>query len=98
MSDGQFIKFYDEFSRLLAGGDEVGLRQFLVDNFRDFPEEIQTHIVLSFFEEGLNKTAEDNALVGEFRKDTRDLFTGMEQLKRMLEDKKRLLELQEKIQ
>lgn len=92
-----FGELYNEFTDFVAKGDEAGARKFLVSRFRDFPDSVQAEITLAFFEEGLERAAGEKNLEGEFRKDATTLMLRMERLRRTLEDKKKLLELEGKM-
>jgi hypothetical protein len=86
-----------EFSEVVARGNEEDARKFLVDNLKKFPEDVQEKIVGAFFEEALSKKAEGLHTVADFQKEGLDAINDLEQGKRQLQDKQKLLDLKESI-
>ena len=88
---------HSELLDILKKGDEQEARKFLTDHFAEFPEDLQGEIATGFFEEGLGRVATEKKLLGEFQDNTSQFMAHMDRLARILEDKKKLLELEEKI-
>lgn len=88
---------YNQFLDLLKRGTEQEARRFLIDHFSDFPKDVQGEITAAFFQEGLDRLATEKKLIGEFQDETIQFMHAMDRLKRIVEDKKKLLELEEKI-
>ena len=59
------LDIYNQFVEVLNEGDEGKARQFLVDKFAEFPEEVQGEILTGFFEEALDRTSADENLVAQ---------------------------------
>ncbi len=86
-----------EFSEVVALGDEDAARKFLADNLKKFPQDVQDKIISAFFEEALSKKAADLHAVLDFQKEGIAAISDLEQGKRKLEDKQKLLDLKEGI-
>lgn len=97
MVTANFIKLYDEFRELTEKGDETNARQFLIDHFAEFPEDVQGDIVVAFFEEAITDTSKETEALDKIREDTLEEVKAMEKLKRVLEDRLKVLELESKI-
>ncbi len=90
-------QLYTEFVRILTEGREEDARKFLTGHFAEFPQEIQGGILRGFLAEGLERGLETQETIGAFREDAAAILQRMEQLTRKLEDKKRVAELEEKM-
>ena len=97
MITSDFTKLYNAFQELAEKGEETQARQFLVDHFAEFPEEAQGDIVVAFFEEAISNTAKETEAIDKIRTDTLQEVKAMEKLKRVLEDRLKVLELESKI-
>ncbi len=86
-----------EFSEVVARGNEEDARKFLVDNLKQFPQEVQGKIIGAFFEEALSKKADGLHAVADFQKEGLAAVSNLEQGKRQLDDKQKLLDLKESI-
>jgi len=86
-----------EFSEVVARGNEEDARRFLVDNLKKFPQDVQDKIITAFFEEALSKKANGLRAVADFQKEGLKAVNDLEQGKRKLEDKQKLLDLKESI-
>lgn len=93
--DQQLIR---EALKFIDARDEEGLRKFLVDNLRQFSEDIQRDIIGFFFEEAVNDTYQTLNAQNAFYKDVLDTYKGLLELKRMLEDRIKELELKGEIE
>ena len=81
----------------MENGTEAGARQFLTSHFSEFPEDMQGEILRGFLMEGVEQALHSDAVISEAREDASDLLMRMDRLRRMLEDKKKLLELEDKM-
>jgi hypothetical protein len=97
MVEKTFQELYQEFQKIASSGSEEQARQFLIDNLPQFPEEVRKQIVFAFFEEGLEKAAEGESLINNFQKRGLEAVKTLEELKRILEDKKGELELKQSL-
>ncbi len=86
-----------EFSEVVARGNEEDARKFLVDNLKKFPQDVQDKIIGAFFEEALSRKASGLNAVADFQKDGLSAVNNLEQGKRQLEDKQKLLDLKKSI-
>jgi hypothetical protein len=86
-----------EFSEVVARGDEKAAREFLVNNLKQFPQDVRDKITFAFFEEALSKKAAGLHAVADFQKEGLKAVNDLEQGKRQLEDKQKLLDLKESI-
>ena len=87
----------EEFSEVIARGNEDAARKFLVDNLKKFPQDVQDKIIGAFFEEALSKRTDGLHAVADFQKEGLEAVNDLEQGKRQLEDKQKLLDLKEGI-
>jgi pheromone shutdown protein TraB len=89
-----FLELYEKFLKALETDDEDKIKDFLVENFDKFPEDVQIEIVGTFFEEAVDRTynfiKKEEELVG--------IKNDIERLKRILEDKKRELEIKKELE
>ena len=90
-------ELYTKLIDMIGAGQAREVRRFLVDHLSEFPEDVQGQIALGFFDEGLGRVVAEKKLLAEFQEDTAQFMTHMDRLRRMLEDKKKLLELENKV-
>jgi hypothetical protein len=86
-----------EFSEVAARGNEEDARKFLIDNLKKFPQDVQDKIVSGFFEEALTKKASGLHAVADFQKKGLGMISDLEQGKKKLEEKAKLLDLKKDI-
>jgi len=87
-----------EFSEVVARGDEGAAREFLTNNLKKFPQDVQDKIITAFFEEALSKKSSDVRAVADFQKEGLGAINDLEKGKKKLEDKEKLLNLKDSIQ
>lgn len=92
-----FSLLYAQFREILDTGTEDQTQKFLTDHMQEFPEDMQQVITLALFENGLNKAAESQKAVEDFKKEGIEIVDELEKGKRILDDKRKILDLQEKI-
>ncbi len=93
MSDTNSL--YNEFARLVELGDEAKVRQFVVDHFQEFPEDIQGKLTLAFFEEALSNEAETTGSVSSIKDAGASALQDMVKIKGELEDKLKVINIKE---
>jgi hypothetical protein len=86
-----------EFSEVVARGNEEDARKFLVNNLKQFPQDVQDKLIIAFFEEALSKKASGLHAVADFQKEGLEAINDLEHGKRQLEEKQKLLDLKESI-
>jgi len=84
---------YEEFFKILSEGTEEDVRNFLIENFDKFPDDLKRDIVGLFFEEAVDLTY---AYI-KFKEELLKTLTDLERIKRLLEDRKRELELKREL-
>ena len=95
--ENNFLSLYRQFKEIMDKGTEEQAEQFLVEHLKEFPEDVKNEIVLSLFENGMNEViAQDSAMLA-FKKEGVETMTALEQAIRILDDKLKVLDLQEKI-
>ena len=58
-------KFREKLESIITSGNEEDAKRFIMENFSALPEKMQNDLVLTFFEEGLEKaTAAQMAQIG----------------------------------
>ena len=82
---------YQKFLEMVKNGTEQEVRDFLVNNLKQFPQDMQEYIVAAFFEEALEK----KAAVGELQQQGLEMNANMEKLRKELEKKAKLAEIKE---
>jgi hypothetical protein len=84
---------YENFFKILSGGSEEEIRNFLVENFDKFPEDLKRDIIGVFFEEAVDLAYAEIELKKRLLETTKEL----ERALRLLEDKKKELELKKEL-
>jgi hypothetical protein len=84
---------YENFFKILSDGSEEEIRNFLVENFDKFPEDLKRDIIGVFFEEAVDLAYAEIELKKRLLETTKEL----ERTLRLLEDKKRELELKREL-
>jgi hypothetical protein len=84
---------YENFFKILSKGSEEEIRNFLVENFDKFPEDLKRDIIGVFFEEAVDLAYAEIELKKRLLETTKEL----ERTLRLLEDKKRELELKREL-
>jgi hypothetical protein len=84
---------YEDFFKILSKGSEEEIRNFLVENFDKFPEDLKRDIIGVFFEEAVDLAYTEIELKKRLLETTKEL----ERTLRLLEDKKRELELKREL-
>lgn len=97
MINQNFKELYDKFREVMINGDEQEARNFLVSHLKEFPQEIQDEIVLAFFQEGLEKAAEEAQLLRDFQVQALEEVKEIEQIRGEVKDKLDLLKIKEEI-
>lgn len=92
-----FLDLYNQFLEIIERGDEEETRNFLLVHFDEFPDNIKSYIVGSFFEEAVDKAYYALTAQQEYFSQILETQEALEKLKKILEDKKRELELREDI-
>jgi hypothetical protein len=84
---------YEGFFKILSKGSEEEIRNFLVENFDKFPEDLKRDIIGVFFEEAVDLAYAEIELKKRLLETTKELEITL----RLLEDKKRELELKREL-
>ncbi len=95
--ENNFLSLYRQFKEIMDAGTEEQAQQFLVDHLKEFPEDVKNEIVFSLFESGVNEMAAQDSAVLAFKKDGLELAGELEKALRILNDKLKVLDLQEKM-
>lgn len=92
-----FTSLYHEFKQIVQTGTEEHARQFLLDHINEFPEDVKNGLILTLFEDAVNEAAVQEFAMFEFKQEGIQAMTALEQAIRILDDKLKVLDLQEKI-
>ena len=92
-----FSALYAQFADIMNNGTEEGARAFLLEHMNEFPEDLREKVVLALFEEGLHEAAANKAAVEEFQREGIEIAHELEKGKRVLDDRIKVLELEEKM-
>lgn len=92
-----FLDLYNQFLEIIEKGDEERARDFLITHFDEFPDDIKTNIVGAFFEEAVDKLYYALTAEQEYFSQILETKEALEKLKKILEDKRRELELKREI-
>jgi hypothetical protein len=84
---------YESFFKILSEGSEEEIRNFLVENFDKFPEDLKRDIIGVFFEEAVDLAYAEIELKKRLLETTKEL----ERTLGLLENKKRELELKREL-
>ena len=92
-----FSALYAQFRDVMNKGTEEEARVFLLEHMNEFPKDLREKVVLALFEEGLHEAAANKAAVEEFQQEGIEIAHELEKGKRILDDRIRVLELEEKM-
>ena len=95
--ENDFSALYAQFRDIMDNGTEEGARTFLFEHMNEFPEDLREKVVLALFEEGLAEAAANKAAVEEFQREGIEIVNELEKGKRILDDKIKVLEFEEKM-
>ncbi|BCX15663.1 MAG: hypothetical protein KatS3mg097_555 [Candidatus Parcubacteria bacterium] len=87
----------EEFIKILTTESEENIRNWIVNNFDKLPEDLQTAILGTFFEEALNTASQDLSERTDYFQQILDTHQNLISLKKRLEDKIRELQIKEEI-
>ena len=88
---------WKEYNDVLSHSDEKEARDFLVEHLDEFPQDVKDAIISAFFEEALTRKAGDLQTIKSFQKDALKEVTSLEQGKKKLADKEKLLEIKKSL-
>ena len=75
MSDqSAYTNIANELSKVIENGTEAEARQFIMDHFKELPEELQRSLALDVFEEALEEEVTKQDMVIELRKEASDVI------------------------
>jgi len=92
-----FLDLYNEFLAYADKGDEAGVRKFLVDNLKKFPQEVQDKLIFAFFEEALMDETKGMKEIAEMQKQGLEAMSQIDKAKKILEDKIKEKDLRDKL-
>ena len=95
--ENNFLTLYHQFKEIVRTGTEEQARQFLLDHINEFPKEVKDGLVLAFFEDAVHDAAAQDSAVLEFKQQGIEAMTTLERAIRILDDKIKLIDLQEKL-
>lgn len=95
--ENDFMSLYHGFKQIVQTGTEEQARQFLLDHINEFPEDVKNGLVLVLFENALHEAVSQESALLEFKQEGIQAMTALEQAIRILDDKLKVLDLQEKI-
>ncbi|MEK7074729.1 MAG: hypothetical protein AAB968_03105, partial [Patescibacteria group bacterium] len=95
--ENNFVTLYHSFKDIVGTGTEDQARQFLLDHINEFPEDVKNGLVLTLFEDALNEAVSQESAMIELKQEGIRTMTALEQAIRILDDKLKVLDLQEKI-
>ena len=97
MNNESLLQLYRDLNERFSSGSEEEARQFLSDHFREFPKDLQDSILLAVFDEALTKATDEQAVVTGLKEDAFADLGQISKLRQMLDDKLKLLDLEEKM-
>jgi len=92
-----FSALYSQFKEIIETGSEDQAEKFLAAHINEFPEDMQQGITLALFENGLKEVATNQATMQDFQQEGINAVHELEKGNRILDDKLKILDLQEKI-
>ncbi len=75
-----------EMERLLEKGDEKALEAFTLEHFKEFPEDVQGKLLLSFYTEALEKEAGEPG-IADIQQQGLDALKGIDAIKSAISSK-----------
>jgi hypothetical protein len=97
MSNQISAELYEEFFRIAESGDEAAGRKFLMEYFKEFPEETQNAIIGAFVEEALQKKNEEQGVIADFQKQGVEMVNALQKTKEDLQKKSKMLDIKESL-
>lgn len=95
--ENNFFSLYQQFKDVAAAGNEEDARKFLIDHLNEFPEDVKNGITLALFEDALNEASAQESAEANLKQESIDVMNALEQSMRILDDKLKVLDMQEKI-
>ena len=95
--ENDFSALYAQFRDIMDNGTEEGARTFLLEHMNEFPEDLREKVVLALFEDGLKEAAANQSVVEDFKQEGVEIVNELETGKRILDDKLKVMELEEKM-
>ncbi|MCS7201102.1 MAG: hypothetical protein NZ822_03075 [Patescibacteria group bacterium] len=92
MSEEILEKFY----KVLKNETEENIRNFIIENFDSFPEDLKIDFLGTFFEEGLDLAVTAMEERNKYLEEVLSAHKNLNYFKRLLEDKLRELQIKEK--
>lgn len=86
---------FDQLREIIRQGDDQKVRNFLVQNVKEFPVDVQDEIILGFLEEAATAQGRQAAAVKTIRDRGIAMIDELEKTKEKLEDKRKLLDIKE---
>ena len=95
--ENDFSALYAQLRDIMDNGTEEGARTFLLEHMNEFPEDLREKVVLALFEDGLKEAAANQSAVEDFKQEGVEIANELATGKRILDDKLKVMELQEKM-
>ena len=92
-----FLALYAQFMEIVNKGTEEEARTFLREHMNELPEDVRKGVMLAFFEEGMKEAAANSTVIKEFQQEGIEIMQELETGKRIIDDKLKVLELEEKM-
>lgn len=92
-----FSMLYTQFKDIVDKGTEQDAEKFLTDHMDEFPEEMKQGVIMALFEKGITEVATNQTAVQDFKQESVDTVHELEEGKRILDDKLKVLELEAKM-
>ncbi len=83
----------ENLSLILKEGDIAKTKNFLIENFKSFPESVQDEITMAFMSEAIIDEANRIDAVTEMQKQGLEMMASLEKIKSSLEDELKAIDL-----
>ena len=90
-------ELYQEFCTVMQTKTPQEAQSFLVAHFMELPESVQEEVVMLLFEEGLQDAAQTEKIIGEFQSQGLEITGLLQKIKKMLDDKLKVMDVKESI-
>ncbi len=72
-----YTEIANELSKVVENGTEAEARQFIMNHFKELPDEIQRSLALDVFQEALEEEVAKQDMLVELRKEAADVINGL---------------------
>jgi len=88
---------HNAINDLLQKGDEQAFRAYLTENYDQFPPDLQESVMTYFVEGAIERAGQNAAAINTLYREGKEIADAIDETKRRLQDRRKVLELREKL-